>query len=44
MMSNELIEQVVEEIMRMYHFGNYDEYNDEKLREHYRQMLRKENA
>ena len=43
-MSNEMIEQVVEEIMRLYHFGNYDEYSSEELRESYRQMLRKENV
>ena len=43
-MSNEAIELMVEEIMRMYHFGNYDDYSSEELREQYRQMLRKENV
>ena len=43
-MSNEAIERLVEEIMRMYHMHNYDDYNNEELREHYRQILRKENA
>ena len=40
-MSEELIELTVEEIMRMYHMKNYNEYNDEELREQYRQVLRK---
>ena len=43
-MSNEAIEEMVEEIMRMYHSDNYNDYNNEEIREHYRQMLRKENA
>lgn len=39
-MSNEAIEEMVEDIMRMYHFGNYEEYNSEELREKYRKMLK----
>ena len=42
-MSNETIEIMVEEIMRARSIGDYRVYNDEELREHYRQMLREEN-
>ena len=41
-MSNEAIEILVEEIMRMRSDGNYGIYNDEELREHYRQILKEE--
>ena len=41
-MSNEVIEEMVEEIMRATSNGDYDKYNDEELREHYRKILRKE--
>jgi len=39
-MTEEAIEMFVEEIMRQYHAGNYEEYSNEELREKYRQMLR----
>lgn len=38
-MSNEGIEEFVEEIMRYYYMGDYEKYNDEELREQYRKML-----
>ena len=40
MMSEEIIEAMVEEIMRQYHMGSYKEYNDESLREYYRTLLK----
>ena len=36
-MTNEVIEMMVEEIMRRNHMGSYEEYSDEELRELYRQ-------
>lgn len=42
-MSEEVIEELVEAIMRTRSNGNYDIYNDEELREHYRKQLREEN-
>lgn len=41
-MSNEMVELLVEEIMRKYHMGSYEEYASEELREKYRQKLLKE--
>lgn len=41
-MSNEMVELLVEEIMRKYHMGNYEEYVNKELREEYRQKLLKE--
>ena len=41
-MSNETIEIMVEEIMRTRADGDYDTYNGEELREHYRRILRGE--
>jgi len=41
-MSNEVIEEMVEEIMRMRGDASYEDYNNEELREHYRELLRKE--
>ena len=38
-MTKEMLEEMVEEIMRMYHMGNYEDYSNEELREKYRQML-----
>ena len=38
-MKDELLEELVEEIMRNYHMGNYDDYLNEELRKQYRQML-----
>lgn len=44
-MTNEAIEEMVEEIMRDLSNGNYELYNSEELREHYRQLLKEnENA
>ena len=42
-MSDEAIEIMVEEIMRLRSDGNYEIYNNEELREHYREVLREEN-
>lgn len=42
-MSNEAIEILVEEIMRTRSDGNYEIYNNEELRDHYRKMLMGEN-
>ena len=39
-MSNEAIEEMVEEIMRTRSDGDYNVYNNEELRDHYRQMLK----
>ena len=41
-MTNEMLEELVEEVMRCYHMGNYEEYSSEELREKYRQMLKEE--
>lgn len=38
-----MIEDLVEEIMRQYHFSSYKEYTNEELREKYRRMLTEEN-
>lgn len=38
-MKDEVLEEIVEEIMRCYHMNNYNEYSNEELREQYRQML-----
>lgn len=45
-MTNEALEEFVEEIMRQYHMGNYEDYNSEELRDKYRKMLKegKDNA
>jgi hypothetical protein len=42
MMTNEAIELMVEEIMRQYHFGDFDAYNSEELRAKYRKMLQED--
>lgn len=42
-MSNEAIEEMVEEIMRARSNGDYNVYNNEELREYYRQKLKEEN-
>ena len=42
-MSNEAIEEMVEDIMRCYHMGSYDDYVNEELREKYRKMLKEDN-
>lgn len=39
MKKDEVLEELIEEIMRRYHMGNYEEYSSEELREQYRQML-----
>ena len=39
-MTNEELEELVEEVMRCYHMGSYKDYSDEELREKYRQMLK----
>ena len=44
MMNEEKIEILVEEIMRQFHFGSFEDYNNEELREYYREMLRKEES
>lgn len=44
MMSDEFVEAVVEEIMRMYHFGDYEAYSNEELREQYRQAVREKGS
>jgi hypothetical protein len=42
-MDKEMIEELVEEIMRQCHFTSYEEYTNEELREKYRRMLTEEN-
>lgn len=39
-MTDEAIEIMVEEIMRTCSNSDYDVYNNEELREHYRQLLK----
>ena len=41
-MSNEAIEELVEEIMRMNGYSSYEDYANEELREKYRKMLKGE--
>lgn len=41
-MNNEMIELIVEEIMKCQSFNNYEDYIDEKVRGYYRKMLREE--
>ena len=38
-MTQQEIEEYVEEIMRMYHMKNYDDYLSEELREKYRKIV-----
>jgi hypothetical protein len=43
-MDREVLEEMVEEIMRYYYMGDYEKYSSEELREKYRQeLLEKEN-
>lgn len=39
-MDNEELELLVERIMRQYYMGDFESYNDESIREKYRQMIR----
>jgi hypothetical protein len=39
-MDNEMLEEMVEDVMRCYHMGSYEDYSNETLREKYRQMLK----
>ena len=41
-MDNEVLEMMVEEVMRISGYNSYEDYNNEELREKIRQMLRKE--
>lgn len=43
-MSNEVLELIVEVIMRTSGYNSYEEYNNEELREKFRQILRKEDT
>ena len=43
-MTKEALEEMVEEIMRRYHMGSYEEYSNEELREKYRQRILKEES
>lgn len=43
-MSNEVLEMMVEEVMRMSGYNSYEDYNNEELREKFRQMLREEDT
>lgn len=38
-MEKEALEIMVEDIMRAYYFGDYENYTNEELREKYRKML-----
>ena len=42
-MSSDAIEEMVEEIMRQYHMGSYEDYNSKELREKYYRMLEEAN-
>ena len=42
-MNDEMIDEIVEIIMRAKHFGTYEDYINEESREYYKQMLQKEN-
>lgn len=41
-MDSEMLEEMVEDIMRSYHMKNYEEYSSEELREKYRKMLQED--
>jgi hypothetical protein len=43
-MSNEVLEMMVEEVMRMSGYNSYEDYNNEELREKFRRMLREEDT
>lgn len=43
-MNNEVLEMMVEEIMRIMGYNSYEDYNNEELREKFRQMLREEDT